>query len=284
MEDAVGGSSAEALSEQDIPLDGLPAADPVLLANAPLELAIAEVRFVDAGRDITVDDALAIQRAVAAAGWALDRFEPATQQTLQLTVSPTGAAPQVQEQARGWRYFTADDSTQLTVLPGLVAVQTSAYERWSVSLRPLLAGVLRGLEASVTPTLVQRIGLRYIDRFVDRAADQPTAWLGRLSDALLGPLADSVIGPRLASAQQQLEIRLGAEHGALLRHGPFRDGAAAGKVSYLLDIDVFDTRTAAFEPDAVIQRAERLNRTALALFQTAVTAEYLAELRGGEQA
>jgi len=44
---------------------------------------------------------------------------------------------------------------------------------------------------------------------------------------------------------------------------------------HVLDIDVFDETSHAFDPDDLMQRAEVLNRTALSLFQNTLTPDYL---------
>jgi uncharacterized protein (TIGR04255 family) len=68
-----------------------------------------------------------------------------------------------------------------------------------------------------------------------------------------------------------------------MRHGPFVDPANGGALSYLLDIDVFDTEPSRFDPMNLIERIEVLNRTAASLFQLVLTSEYLNELQA-EQA
>ena len=53
-----------------------------------------------------------------------------------------------------------------------------------------------------------------------------------------------------------------------------------GAISYLLDIDVSDTTSSAFDVKAVLATADELNLDALALFQACICPEYLSELRG----
>jgi uncharacterized protein (TIGR04255 family) len=130
----------------------------------------------------------------------------------------------------------------------------------------------------IAPVGVARIGLRYIDRFTDREARTPAAWRGRIHDSLLGAVCHPAFGAVVESAQQQVELSLEPSAGAILRHGPFRDPAEGGAVSYLLDIDVFDSEPRVFDVAAVIARTQVLNRTAFSLFQSSLSAEYLHQL------
>jgi uncharacterized protein (TIGR04255 family) len=164
-----------------------------------------------------------------------------------------------------------------------VALQSTSYEKWEAEdngFRSLLAAVLQATEEVAAPSLYQRVGLRYIDRFVENDARKPSDWAGRIDSAMLGPLLKDVFGPLVIGAQQQVELGLGGSRRAVLRHGPFSDGAVHGAISYLLDIDVSDTGSSAFDVKTVLATADELNQDALALFQACVCPDYLSELRG----
>ena len=120
--------------------------------------------------------------------------------------------------------------------------------------------------------------MRYVNRFVDTSAESATAWEGRINDDLLGVVRHAELGARIMATQQQIELSLGESQGALIRHGLFRDGAARGAFSYLVDLDVFDSHTTAFDVDELQTRATTLNRTAMALFRQLVTDSYLTEM------
>jgi uncharacterized protein (TIGR04255 family) len=134
----------------------------------------------------------------------------------------------------------------------------------------------------LSPSLVQRIGLRYVDRFVDPACLALGDWDGKIDATLLGPLGNSVFGSMVTGAQQQVELALDGRHGALLRHGPIPDPATRS-VNYLLDLDVFANAASPFSVAAVLGTTERLNRTALSLFQACISADYLKSLQIEEQ-
>jgi uncharacterized protein (TIGR04255 family) len=268
------------MSEETGPLAGLPPADRTLLVRPPLELAVLEVRFVADASDIAVDVALTAQERLADLGHVYARLERAQENRIEIQMQP-GAAPvsQVQSIAQGWQLHAADGSGHITLLPGAVVLQTSRYERWSVTLRPVLEVLVGVAEEFLAPSVVDRIGLRYVDRFVDAGARTPAAWRGRIQPDLLGPACHPVFGAHVRGAQQQVELALGAAQGALLRHGPFADPAVGGAISYLVDIDVYDAESSRFRTADLVHRAEVLNRTAASLFQATLTREYLRTLQ-----
>lgn len=261
------------------PLGGLPPADSTLLAKAPLEAAVIEVRFTGAVAEISPTDAAAV-RDTLAKGTDQDfpTIQPARQQQVQIDIGGQGA-PRISERSKGWQIVSANGSSQITLMPDVVIMQISEYQRWSTSMKAPLGILLESLSQLVEPSLVHRIGLRYIDRFQDDACDSVSSWQGKIDDALLGPVLNKVFGDMVRGAQQQIEIKLDDHHGALLRHGPVYDEASKS-VRYLLDTDVFKHSTFEFDVERVLHAAERLNRTALALFQAAVTDDYLHHLRG----
>lgn len=262
------------------PLAGLPPADRTLLIEPPLELAVVEVRFTTDATDVDSTVALALRKALAAAGQDYPRMERAQENRVEIQMDPAaGPQTRVAQFARGWQLHAADDSSTVTIVAGAVVLQTRRYERWSVTLRPAVLAMLEVVQSDLAPALVARIGLRYVDRFVDATATAAT-WTGRISEHLLGAVSHPVFGSHVRSAQQQVELGLGPAHGAMLRHGPFADPATGGASSYLVDIDVFDAESTAFDPETLTVRAEVLNRTAATLFQATLTREYLLELQG----
>jgi uncharacterized protein (TIGR04255 family) len=265
---------------EDIPLGGLPPADPALLVNAPLEVAVIEIRFTAPVGEIPPEVAAALRDdLVVYTDVDYPSIQPAIQQQMRIDFGANGAS-QVGAESRGWQIASADGSGHITLMPDILIMQINRYQRWSTSMKSPLTVLLDSLGRSVRPSLVHRIGLRYVDRFRDSGFDSAAAWRGRIDDTLLGPVLNPSFGGSVRGAQQQVEIRLDDHHGALLRHGPVRD--ETGKcVQYLLDTDVFRHSSFAFDVKEVVISAERLNRTALSLFQASVTDAYLKELRGG---
>lgn len=261
------------------PLGGLPAADRTLSIKSPLELVIAEVRFVPSVAMITDEQALAVQGFVQASGFVMPQLQPAQEASVEVSVVAGQPTTATQQFSRGWQLTASDPRTHAIVMPGALVISTAVYERWSVSLKPLLSVFLDAIAATLAPTIGQRVGLRYVDRFTDSQARSAASWRARIVDELLGPAFHDIFGHLVVGAQQQLQLQFEPGKGALLRHGPFSDNGMSGAVSYLLDIDVFDETSHAFDPGDLMQRAEVLNRTALSLFQNALTPDYLLSMQ-----
>lgn len=263
----------------DVPLGGLPSADKTVLANAPLEVAIIEVKFTSTAVEVPVEVAARVRDAlVEAVGIDFPTLQPAMQRAMQINFNADGASWSG-DQTTGWQVASSDGQYSATLFPGSVVWQVGDYKRWSLSMRAPLEVLLGAVETDLAPSLVQRIGLRYVDRFVDPSCMALRDWVGKIDGTVLGPLGNPVFGAMVRGAQQQIELALDGRHGALLRHGPIPDQASK-TVNYLLDLDVFAHGANAFIVADIVATAERLNRTALSLFQQCVSTDYLKSLQG----
>lgn len=265
----------------DIPVGGLPSADKTLLTHAPLEVAIVEVRYTTTATEVPADVASRARDLLAdAIGIDFKSIQPATQGTMQVDFSAQGVAWQGR-QTQGWQITSSDGSRNVTLVPGSLLMQSSDYERWSVSVAAPLGVLLELIATDLAPSFVQRIGLRYVDRFQDENCKAVTDWTGKIDDSLVGPIKNHVFGDKVRNAQQSIEVELDGDHRAVLRHGPVLDQTSKS-INYLLDLDVFNHASEPFKPEAVLDTARRLNRTALTLFQACVSPEYLRSLQGEE--
>ena len=259
----------------DQPLGGLPLGERVLYQDARLDLVVLEVRFSSTADHVTDHQAQEFHAALQQSGMNFEQVVQATQREFRVDISSTDQEASLSETA-GWQ-FRASGNGSVVLWPHSVAIQTGReYQRWSVSLRPVLEAALDGIQAVFDPALVQRIGLRYINRLPHRPDDK-NAWEGRIVPSLLGPMRHEVLGSRIRSSQQQLEIFLEEGRGAVVRHGT--QPGESGLSDYLLDIDVFDLTASRFSTADTLVMAQRLNRTAMALFQQCVTEKLLTEMR-----
>jgi uncharacterized protein (TIGR04255 family) len=242
---------------------------------------VLDIRFLAAPGSFSPEAGLRLKESVERSGWSVERLEQIQQHAMQVQFGPDQTPnPIVSAQGIGWRLIPPDAGWVATVVPGQAALQSTSYEKWETSFRPLLAALLEATSDVAAPSLCQRIGLRYIDRFVEQGARSAGDWADRINPAMLGPLSHELFAPLVITAQQQVELALGGARRAVLRHGPFPDGAVRGAISYLLDIDVFDTTSSAFDVKNALATADELNLDALALFQASVCPGYLDELRG----
>ena len=184
------------------PLAGLPGADRTLLARAPLELAIVEVRFSGAA-ELPPDAGLRLRERLGEAGLPLTRLEP--RQTQKINLVP-GAPPNVEVGNSGWMLANPEGTVQATVLSESAVFQTATYQRWSVTMRPSVEAVLTAVGDLISPVVSLRIGLRYVNRFVDPTAFSVSAWDGRINERFLGPACHPDLGPLVRGYQQQVDL------------------------------------------------------------------------------
>ena len=257
-------------SAPDVPLGDLPPATWVLLRKSPLQVVVAEVRWARTGPELTGEHGLELRDAAAEHGLHLARIDPVRQQQVHFEMRPEGPAAVVNAGVPGLKLSTSDGAISVTVMPDSLVVQCNAYSRWSESLAPQVAAAVAAVTRVVQPRLFQRVGLRYVNRLVSPDAVIAQSWRDRIEPTFLGPLLNPELGVLVASAQQQVELRLTDTAAAIIRHGPYRDAAVDNTFAYLLDIDVFDTRSERFDPEAVSVLTRQLNRTAASLFQQIV--------------
>jgi uncharacterized protein (TIGR04255 family) len=267
------GSDEGDVTKLDTPLGGLAPARRVLLAHHSIEVAAAEVRFAGPSGVPSGALGIALRDAARLAGIPLDNVEPAQRQNVALTITPQSQSSTFNGE-QGWSLTSADRHLSVTVMRDVLIVQNTRYTRYSDSVGSVLAVLLPAIAEALTPEVVQRIGLRYINRLTDPAAAAPGVWRGRITPEVLGVLDHPDFGGRVVNMQQQFELALEVSAGALVRHGFFRDPSSQGAYSYLLDIDVYDTNAVGFDPVAIGDRARTLNRTSLALFQQLVRPEH----------
>lgn len=258
----------------DQPLGGLTGMPRLKLSRTHMEAAIAEVRFVPGGDALPED--------VAAAVWdglgrdALPVFESHSVNTVSLAVSPQGADSTTQVE-HGWVLASADRRTSVTLLPSMVAVQTSAYERYSTSLGDPLRKAVQLFIDATKASLVQRIGLRYINRLQDNAANEPGFWRDHVRAPFAGPLPGD-LAPIVEMMHQQVLLRLEPTAAARINSGVFREEGADPRFSFLIDLDVFREQAFTFDPELCEGLARQLNRTAFPLFCQVLSDQYLDSL------
>lgn len=258
----------------DQPFGGLPLGERVLFQDARLDLIVLEIRFSTTDARVTDHQAEAFRQILQRAGLHFDQVVPAMQREFRVDISQTDQKAALSE-TQGWE-FRSTSGASVVLWPSAFAIQAGKeYQRWSVSLRPALEAALAAVHQVLDPALVQRIGLRYINR-LPHPDDGPSAWDGRIVSSLLGPMHHPVLGPKIRSSQQQLELALEEGCGATIRHGTQPGGS--GLSDYLLDIDVFDLATQGFSEMDSLVKAQRLNRTAMALFQQCVTEKLRSEM------
>ncbi len=259
--------------EWDRPLGGLGGLARVRLERTHLEAAVAEVRFIGARSELPEREAISIWEGLGKEAFPI--FEKHVQNIVSLTVSPTGASQSTEVQ-QGWVLANSDRTTWITLLPTTVVVQTSSYDRYSTSLGDPLRKVLSLFTNTAEASVVQRLGLRFINRLVHQDAASPQFWRQHIREDFAGPLAGD-LGDLVAGQLQQVQLQFEASAAARIQCGVFPE-AEGSRYGFLVDIDVFRDYSFSYDEDHCANLVRQLNRTALSLFARVLSDDYLADL------
>jgi uncharacterized protein (TIGR04255 family) len=264
------------VDEFDTPLGGIDGLSRLQLERTHMEVAVAEVRFLPTveSESLPEDVAVAVWKGLGQTLFPV--FERHSMNNFSLMVTPNGADSSMRAQ-HGWVLATADRRSSITLLPAMVVVQTSNYERFSVSLGQPLKDALRLFAKETGVSLIQRIGLRYINRLQDPQASSPLFWNDQVRPEFAGPLLGT-LAPLVEGLHQQVQLRLAPTAVARVQSGVFREQGSEERYSFLVDLDVFREEALPFDEILCANLTRQLNRTALALFCQMLSDRYLAEL------
>ena len=257
--------------EFDTPLAGLPANNRQVLGQTHMEVAVAEVRFVSDRTELPEAEAVEIWTALGSDEFPV--FEKSALNSWNLTVTPDGAGSTTTRQD-GWVVASAARDITVTLLPSMVIVQNSNYERFSTGLAELLRRALEPFVAATNARVVNRIGLRYINRLAADEATSPEYWAEQVSPEFAGPMRGSM-AHLIQGIHQQLQLRLDETAGARIQSGVFREAGADEKYSYLVDLDVYREQAIPFNPVHCANLTRQLNRTAFALFSQVLSQSFI---------
>lgn len=264
------GGVSVSYDEFDTPLGGIGRLSRVKFERTHLEGAAAEVRLIPAKTELSESDAVHVWEGLGKD--ILPVFDRQSMNLLSLTLTATGHQ-QTQEKQDGWILASADRTLSVTLYPNLVAIQTTRYDHYRVSLGVPLARALALFVATTGSSVVNRIGLRFINRLQDPLADKPEFWAAHIRDGFSGPLTGS-LSRMVDATHQQTQIRLAESAAARIISGVFRE-EDGDRYSFLVDLDVFREQAFPYDEDLCANLAKQLNRTALSLFSQVVTPAYL---------
>lgn len=261
--------------EFDVPLGGLRPASRMVFTRTHLEAAVGEVRFLSGRNELDEHDAVSIWSALGGPE-ALPLFERTSLNTWNLQVTPDGADQSMLVQ-HGWVLATGDRSTTVTLLPAMVVLQTSHYEHYRPSLGEPLARAVSAFASVTGANVVQRVGLRYINRLHDPAATMPEYWRDHVRPPFAGPLFGE-LGRLVSSAHVQAELQLDDYAAARIQSGVFREPGTNAPFSFLVDIDTFREQAIPFDAQMIEQMMRQLNRTALSILLQVLSEKHAEEL------
>lgn len=249
----------------------------VPLPDAPLVRVIAQVRFPQVLSIEKRDFVAPFQEAIRTQ-YPVLRAE----QMQGLRVGPEGASPMPPQVI--WRFADVEGAWRVSLAPDFVAIETTAYESRNHFFERFDA-IAQALAEHVNPRVVDRIGVRYIDRVTGDAVKEISKLvrpeiLGILATAAAQharhALSESVF--TVPEPAAQLLARWG-----LLPEGGTVDPAIEplAEPSWILDLDMFRSEPRTFNPSEVVADARLYAERIYTFFRWAVTDDFL-RLYGGK--
>lgn len=257
----------------------LPAPDPGLLRNSPLTLVVCQVRFEERASVADPVVILDIHKRLGGREGRYPVLEQLSGERVEVRVAAGMPVSTQQTPQSGWRITSEDRNWIVALLPGSVSLETKAYTGWRDDFEPRLHEILDAVSEVLKPALRVRVGLRYVDLLQRDGFVRPRDWQGRISDTVLGLALHPAVGEAVSAIQQQVDIDAGDGRKCVLRHGNII-GPADNRPGYILDWDVSDEAVQHFDLAALYGELREFNDLATSLFQQAITAQLLAELKG----
>lgn len=264
------------MSPADSPLTGPPPAE-VPLSDAPLVRVIAQVRFpliaAIEGRELVAPFQEAIRKAYPV-------LRP--EQSRNVVFGPNGVMDTRSNTL--WRFHHPDSAWRLTLAPDFIALETTDYTSRDDFMERLRV-VLSALKERIDPQVVDRIGVRYVDRISGENLDDLDALIRpQVSGILSTPLRELV---RHAISENVFDLpdgagRVTARWGLMPAKGTV-DPAAVEPIdeeSWLLDIDAFQAEEQPFDIEAVVGQARAFAERIYTIFRWTVTDEFLRRYGG----
>lgn len=184
-----------------------------------------------------------------------------------------------------WRFNDLAGQWRVSLAPDFLALETTAYTSRSDFVTRLRTA-LRALHTHVEPKLVDRLGLRYIDR-VELSPTEDITRLVRheVSGILATPLAPythQALSVSLFALPEEDHAQLQARWGKIPPQGSIDLEALepVDKPSWILDLDMFSEAPRPFDPEALVDDVQRYAERLYAVFRWAVTEEFLRRYGG----
>ena len=202
------------------------------------------------------------------------------EQTQALVVTPTGPAP-IAPQAT-WRFADLQEEWRVSLTPNFLALESTAYTSRTDFLRRL-DDVVKALDKHVAPKLVDRLGVRFIDRVVGGAVEE--------IERLVRPEVRGIVGVVAAGRMQHTitesvftteEARLLARWGILPPHQTIDPSGIEpqNEPSWILDLDMASARPFPFSGARIVADAKHFAERIYAFFRWVVTEDFLRHYGG----
>lgn len=265
------------MTASTIPFQGAPPPE-VPLKHAPLVRVIAQVRFPVVA-SVEKRDFIAPFQEDLRKTYPVLRPE----QSRALVFGPEGIVDT--QSSVTWRFENTDGTWRVSLGPDFVALETTSYTSRNDFLSRF-EQVLVALERRIEPAIVDRLGVRYIDRIEGNA-------LQSVRELIRPEIAGILATPLGAEARQSITqnvfalpepgVQLLARWGLIPAQATIDPAAvdAVDRPSWILDLDTFIEGPIPFEPASVVRQARNFAERIYSFFRWAVTDEFLRRY-GGE--
>ncbi len=247
----------------------------VPLTNAPLVRVLAQVRFPEILAVEQRDFVAPFQEALRATYPVLRQ-----EQTQGFVLSPVGMAsvkPQI-----AWRFGDISGQWSVSLTSTFLTLETTKYTSRSDFFVRLRA-VVEALDEHLGPKLIDRLGVRYIDRITGPAVDE----IAELVRAEVRGISGTAAATHAVHALSESLFTLPAAR-VLARWGRLPAGATvdpaalepATEESWILDLDMSSAAPAPFAVDRIVADAQSYAERIYTIFRWAVTDEFLRRFGG----
>ena len=254
-----------------------PPPEEVPLKDAPLIRVIAQVRFPPILSIEKRDFVGSFQEAIREK---YPILQPEQTQTfvlgLQGAVQPTLQLT--------WRFIDTADSWRVSLAPDFMALETTAYS----SRRDFLErfeNLLVALKESFAPQVIERFGLRYIDRLIDQDLQDISSLV---KSEISGMVAAEFRKDIHQAINESVFIVPGGEEKILARWGLMPAGATfdpnaiepISEPSWILDLDMSLSKNREFNIEALMSEGQRFAERIYTFFRWAVKDDFLRRFGG----
>ena len=184
-----------------------------------------------------------------------------------------------------WRFHDVKGDWRVTLAPEFLALEANSYTSRDDFLRRF-GFVLGALKEHVDPQVIDRIGVRYIDRVIgDNVTELSALVRPEVAGILATPLA-ALARHALSETVFDLPDKAGqvkARWGLVPAQATVDPAAVdpVGETSWLLDLDAFQAgETSSLDVDAVVKHARGFAERIYSIFRWAVTDEFLRRYGG----
>lgn len=251
--------------------------DEVPLKGAPLIRVLAQLRFPPI---LSIEESTFVASFQEAIRDKYPILQP--EQARGVVIGPLGVVPA--EPRVIWRFVNIDATWRVSLASDFVALETTAYSSRSDFLERL-ESVLAALNGHIKPKIVERFGLRYIDRLTA----QDVTDLSKLVRSEVAGIVATDLGKYLQQAISESLFDLPEGSGQMLaRWGLLPanttiDPAAVepvAELSWVLDLDMSLSTQREFKVEGLMSEAHHFAERIYTFFRWAVTDDFLRRFGG----